>query len=82
MKKTLAKAIIFAVVVGGICYQSGPVYAGEPWNNSGKNQIEIIDKDIAGYEGLKDPILIMAEIIITGMMRNVKKMPIVFMLVM
>ena len=55
MKKTLAKAIIFAVVVGGICYQSGPVYAGEPWNNSGKNQIEIIDKDIAGYEGLKDP---------------------------
>ena len=55
MKKTLAKAIIFAVVVGGICYQSGPVYAGEPWNNSGKNQIEIIDKDIAGYDGLKDP---------------------------
>ena len=55
MKKTLAKAIIFAVVVGGICYQSGPVYAGEPWNNSGKNQIEIIDKDIKGYDGLKDP---------------------------
>ena len=55
MKKILAKAIIFAVVVGGICYQSGPVYAGEPWNNSGKNQIEIIDKDIEGYDGLKDP---------------------------
>ena len=55
MKKTLAKAIIFAVVVGGICYQSGPVYAGEPWNNSGNNKIEIIDKDIEGYDGLKDP---------------------------
>lgn len=55
MKKTLAKAIIFAVVVGGICYQSGPVYAGEPWNQSGNNQIEIIDKEIAGYDGLKDP---------------------------
>ena len=55
MKKTLAKAIIFAVVVGGICYQSGPVYAGEPWTQSGNNKIEIIDKDIAGYDGLKDP---------------------------
>ena len=54
MKKTLAKAIIFAVVVGGICYQSGPVYAGEPWNY-GSDKIEIIDKDIAGYDGLKDP---------------------------
>lgn len=54
MKKTLAKAIIFAVVVGGICYQSGPVYAGETWNY-GSDKIEIIDKDIAGYEGLKDP---------------------------
>ena len=54
MKKTLAKAIIFAVVVGGICYQSGPVYAGEPWNY-GRDKIEIIDKDIAGYDGLKDP---------------------------
>ena len=54
MKKTLAKAIIFAVVVGGICYQSGPVYAGETWNY-GSDKIEIIDKDIAGYDGLKDP---------------------------
>ena len=54
MKKTLAKAIIFAVVVGGICYQSGPVYAGETWNY-GKDKIEIIDKDIKGYDGLKDP---------------------------
>ncbi len=54
MKKTLAKAIIFAVVVGGICYQSGPVYAGETWNY-GKDKIEIIDKDITGYDGLKDP---------------------------
>ena len=54
MKKTLAKAIIFAVVVGGICYQSGPVYAGEPWNY-GSDKIEIIDKDIADYDGLKDP---------------------------
>ena len=56
MKKTLAKAIIFAVVVGGICYQSGPVYAGETWNY-GSDKIEIIDKDIAGYDGLKDPTL-------------------------
>lgn len=55
MKKTLAKAIIFAVVVGGICYQSGPVYAGEPWTNNGRNIIEIIDKKIEGYDGLKDP---------------------------
>lgn len=54
MKKTLAKAIIFAVVVGGICYQSGPVYAGETWNY-GSDKIEIIDKDIADYDGLKDP---------------------------
>ena len=53
MKKTLAKAIIFAVVVGGICYQSGPVYAGETWYGSDK--IEIIDKKIEGYDGLKDP---------------------------
>ena len=54
MKKTLAKAIIFAVVVGGICYQSGPVYAGDTWNY-GSDKIEIIDKDIEGYDGLKDP---------------------------
>lgn len=59
MKKTLAKAIIFAVVVGGICYQSGPVYAGEKWYDSygsyGSNKIEIIDKEIEDYDGLKDP---------------------------
>lgn len=56
MKKTLAKAIIFAVVVGGICYQSGPVYAGEKWRDSyGSNKIEIIDKEIENYDGLKDP---------------------------
>ena len=56
MKKTLAKAIIFAVVVGGICYQSGPVYAGKTWYGSyGSNKIEIIDKKIEGYDGLKDP---------------------------
>ena len=56
MKKTLAKAIIFAVVVGGICYQSGPVYAGEKWYYSyGSNKIEIIDKEIEDYDGLKDP---------------------------
>ena len=56
-EKTLAKAIIFAVVVGGICYQSGPVYAGETWNDSwyGSDKIEIIDKKIEGYDGLKDP---------------------------
>ena len=41
MKKTLAKAIIFAVVVGGICYQSGPVYAGETWYGSDKIEILI-----------------------------------------
>ena len=56
MKKTLAKAIIFAVVVGGICYQSGPVYAGEKWYDSyGSNKIQIIDKEIEDYDGLKDP---------------------------
>lgn len=56
MKKTLAKAIIFAVVVGGICYQSGPVYAGKKWYDSyGSNKIEIIDKEIEDYDGLKDP---------------------------
>ena len=56
MKKTLAKAIIFAVVFGGICYQSGPVYAGEKWYDIyGSNQIEIIDKEIDDYDGLKDP---------------------------
>ena len=54
MKKTLAKAIIFAVVVGGICYESGPVYAGETWNY-GSDKIEILDKNIDGYDGLKDP---------------------------
>lgn len=85
MKKTLAKAIIFAVVVGGICYQSGPVYAGEPWTNNGRNIIEIIDKKIEGYDGLKIRlynILLMAEIIMVGMMSSAKKMLITFMLVM
>ena len=84
MKKTLAKAIIFAVVVGGICYQSGPVYAGETWNY-GKDKIEIIDKDITGYDGLKDPTVQHThngEDYHGGLMRNAKKMPIVFMLVM
>ena len=48
MKKTLAKAIIFAVVVGGICYQSGPVYAGETWNY-GSDKIRKLQEQVAHF---------------------------------